>query len=396
MKKINLVLLSLLVLSLPVKAAEKELKFWHFWPESWMQPAIEAFEKENPGVKIAAERLTWADGFNKIITAMAANQAPDVIEVGSTWVAGMSADGGLKTIDPGNLRQRLINWEPAQYKGRFYAVPWTVSTAALYYNKSLMRQVGVSVPKTWSELLKASTAIHGIGEEFYGYGVKTGTYSTWQKFMPFAWSMGSRIINAGQETSGVADPGFIEAVSFYKKLRDVGLYDENTNVRKAFRDGKLGFMIEEPGQVQKFAQEVPDLDFGVMPLPPSRLGKSVHFAGGQMLAITKNAKHVSEAQKLIKFMVRPENTKAITYKITTLFPADKTASKDAFYTKDHPELMVFLSILKTATSPYAHPLWIDIQEEFSEQLERVMYEKETPEDAMRDAKDEIEDLLQEG
>ena len=129
---------------------------------------IEKFEKENPNIKISLERLTWTDGFNKIVTALSANQAPDVIEIGSTWVAGLSLDGGLKPIEPRSLRNKLANWEPAYFKGRYYAVPWTLSTGALFYNKDLLKKAGFKTPpKNWKQLLKQSQAVHKMGKYIY-------------------------------------------------------------------------------------------------------------------------------------------------------------------------------------------------------------------------------------
>ena len=92
--------------------------------------------------------------------------------------------------------------------------------------------------------------------------------------------------------------------------------------------------------------------------------------------------------------MKAENSKAITRRITTLFPADKQGTKDSFYTKEHPELLVFLETLKTATSPQAHPRWIEIQEVFSEQLERVLFGKKVDR-AMKKAEKEILKILNE-
>ena len=100
------------------------------------------------------------------------------------------------------------------------------------------------------------------------------------------------------------------------------------------------------------------------------------------------------AEKFIRFLVKAENSKVITRRITTLFPADKKGTQDDFYTKEHPELLVFLETLKTATSPQAHPRWIDIQEIFTEQLERVLFGKKVDR-AMKKAEKEILEILNE-
>ena len=55
-------------------SAATEIRFWQFWDPEWINPLIEKFEKENPNIKVSLERLTWTDGFNKIVTALSANQ----------------------------------------------------------------------------------------------------------------------------------------------------------------------------------------------------------------------------------------------------------------------------------------------------------------------------------
>ncbi len=372
-----------------------ELKFWQFWSEDWIKPVIEKFEAENPDIRVVLERLTWADGFNKIVTAFAANQAPDVIEVGSTWIAGFSQDGGLKAIEPKDLLRSLSNWEPTYYQGKYYGVPWTLSTGALFYNKDLLAKAGFSAPpKNWDELLKQSKAIQNLSKDIYGYGLKTGAYTTWQKFLPFAWSNGAKLIHSDWKTTGVNSKPFFEAVQFYNLLKQYSLFDENIVVRKQFQSGKLGFMLEEPGQIVRFHKESPSLNFAVTPLPVAPTGKSVNFAGAQVLAITKNTKNQELAEKLIRFLVRPENTKVITERITTLFPSDKKAVHSDFYQKEHPELLVFLETLKTATSPQAHPRWIEIQEILTEQLERILF-GENINKALQTAEKRIQFILNE-
>lgn len=395
MKKVLFSALLIIGLIANISAATKEIKFWQFWNEEWLQDLVVEFETQNPDIKVSIERLTWANGFNKIITALAANQAPDIIEVGSTWIASLSLDGGLMPIEPGKLLDRLANWEPAYFNKKYYAIPWTLSTGALFYNEDLLKKSGFQQPpKNWKELLEQSKAIHELNKDIYGYGLKTGSYTTWQKFLPYAWSNGVRIIKSDWKTTEVNTPAFKEAVSFYANLRNYSIFDENIAVRKHFQNGKVGFMIEEPGQIKKFRKESPNLNFKVIKLPQAPTGKSINFAGAQMLAITKNTKNYSAALKWIKFLTEVKNTKVITKRITTLFPADKNSFNDPFYREENPELLVFLETLKTATSPQAHPRWIDIQEAFSEQLEEVLFGKDVS-SAMMQAEKDIQLILSE-
>ena len=372
----------------------EKIRFWQFWSVEWIQPAIDKFQAENPDYKIEVERLTWDAGFNKIVTAMAADDAPDVLEIGSTWVAGFGSDGGILPLEIGDLQNKLSSWRPALYDGEYYAVPWALSTNALFYNKDLLKKAELNTPPAnWNELLDMSTKIHSLGEDLYGYGLKSGRYTSWQKFLPFAWSNGTQLISDDWKSTDVTKPDFIEALTFYQSLKNVGLFDENVNVRKAFQEGSVGFMIEDPGQIKKFRKDTPDLNFGVIQLPLSPKGKSVNFAGAEMLAIGKNTEHKEMAMKFIEFMTRPENTMLITTKITSLFPAHKDAINTEYYQHVDPEIHVFLKTLETAISPPAHPQWVEIQEIFTEGLEKIMYDKGSPADMMQEVDGKIMEVL---
>lgn len=388
MAKSLLFWLAFLTLASPLEA--KVLHFWQFWPQEWLAPELAKFEAET-GITVQVERLTWGDGLNKILTAMAAGQSPDVMEIGSTWVAGFSS--GLSPLEPGPLASQLNGWDPAAYQGRFYAVPWTLSTNALFVNLDLLEQAKAELPLDWAGLLDAATKVQGLGGQVRGYGVKTGTYTTSQTFLPFVWSKGTRLLKP-QGGTGLLDPAFREALEFYLKLKQVGLFDENPVVRKAFLEGKVGMMLEEPGQVERFKRENPKLRFAVVPLPPpERGGQSIAFGGGQMLAVAKGSASQAEAEQLVRFLVRPEVTAAITSRITTLFPAHKDAAASDFYRNEHPELLVFLQILQQSTAPPSHPRWVEIQEVFSQGLERVMYGLDEPAAALETLQKDIEPLL---
>ena len=212
--------------------------------------------------------------------------------------------------------------------------------------------------------------------------------------MPFAWSNNAKLINPDWKTTGVASKPFYEAITFYKSLLPYSLFDENLVIRKEFQEGRIGFMLDDSGQINKFHKESPELNFGVVPLPAAPTGKSINFAGAEVLAISKNTKNQAAAEKLIRFLVRPDNVTVITERITTLFPADKESLHSDFYQKKHPELLLFVDTLKTATSPPAHPRWVEIQEIFSEQLERILY-GENVEKSLQVAKKKIETVLKE-
>ncbi|MEW5875925.1 MAG: extracellular solute-binding protein, partial [Candidatus Zixiibacteriota bacterium] len=69
----------------------KVIHFWQFWTEprvkAVLDKAIAEFETENPEYKVEVTDLTWNDGHQKIVAAFAGGKAPDLLELGSDWIA---------------------------------------------------------------------------------------------------------------------------------------------------------------------------------------------------------------------------------------------------------------------------------------------------------------------
>src|SRR4030067_979707 len=131
-----------LILSLSCSDMGKEdntINFWQFWSDANTKPVIERlvgeFERENPGIHVKITDLTWANGHEKLVISFAAKAAPDVMELGSDWIAEFAAHGLLAEQESG-LRENYLY--PARWNDGLYAVPWMLDTRILYFNLDLL------------------------------------------------------------------------------------------------------------------------------------------------------------------------------------------------------------------------------------------------------------------
>jgi len=83
-------------------SAETTIEWWQFWTDPGIKPTIESmvqeFEKQNPGIKVKLTDLTWANGHEKLAIAFASGSAPDVVELGSDWIAQFADNGKLADL----------------------------------------------------------------------------------------------------------------------------------------------------------------------------------------------------------------------------------------------------------------------------------------------------------
>lgn len=398
MKK--LVFLFVLVLVLATFAQAKvTLKFWNFWSDKWIGPMIEDFMKENPDIDVQIERLTWSDGFNKIVTAFAAGDTPDVLELGSTWVSQFAADGALKEVNVSDMVDQYNMWDPVIYKGKYYGYPWVLSTRILFYNKELFKKAGLDPelpPRTWDELYDAAKKISALGDDIYGFGIKVGGYTTWQTFLPFAWSNGGKVLSDDWKKSAVDSTEFINALKYVQSLTHFSMIDSNLNVRQAFMQGKVGIILDDIGKINKFKKDAPDLNFGYsLFVRPNKLwSKPIQFGGAEVIVIPANTKYPEAAEKLARYIVSKKGSMAISSKIPTLVPADKSVKDDKFY-KEQPGFDVIIKQLQFTKTPPAHPKWVDIQEVLTQYITEVYNGTINAEEAMKEAASEINDILEE-
>ena len=365
--------------------ASEELVFWNFWDPKFILPVIEQFESANPGVKIRNEQITWGNGLDKIIVAMANGRSPDICELGSTWMGKFMAEGALLDVTDkfADLKPDYLMWEAATRDGRLYGMPWLAGTRVMFYNRALFKNAGFdpdNAPKTWPDLLDAARKIHNPERGVYGFGMNAGEgHILYKKFMPFVWGNGGRILD--ENGSFVFDSQQTrEALDFYLTLKQYSYCEKQDLLDEAFKQGKLGLAISGSWNFARYPIDAPELDFGValMPKPAENRGFSTSFMGGEILVLFKSCKNPDMAAKFIRFMTKVENTMPITREAMVSFPAHKAAYSDPFFRAD-ARLSVFVEQMKTAIHPPVHRLWIDLEKIINTAVEKAMYGASTAE-----------------
>lgn len=386
------------------------LSWWQFWTNPEVKPTIleliQQFEKENPKIKVNLTDLTWSDGHEKIVVAFGSGTAPDVLELGSDWVPEFSYQNVLLdvTFEAEKIKKEFLMWEPATIGNlmdasqKIFGFPWILDTRVLFYNKDLMKKAGLNPdkpPKTWDELLDYCEAVNRLKPDAYGFGANSAErHRLYKKFLPFLWANGGKILSDDLRESEINKSEGVQALEFYKELTQNGMTDTQAMLDEAFKHNKIGFVISGGWLLNNLRKNYPELNFGIclMPKPESDRGTPASFAGGEFLVINKKTKNPFEALELMKFLIRKDNCLKVCQAIGSGFPSARGAELDPYY-RNNPDLSIFHEQLKYALSPPPHPKWVYIEEIIEEAVEVVMYDKKSPQDALDEAKSEIDKLL---
>ncbi len=395
------VLFAVLLVAAVMSFAKTRVVFWQFMMDDALaKEVLVGFSKEFPDIEVEVVQLSWSTGFDKIVTAIAAGAAPDVVELGNTWVASFASQGVLREVQPEDLAKyrNFPGMNSAEYMGKYYGYPWLLGTRAMFYNVDLVMKAGLdpeNPPKTWSELLNAVKKISAL-PGVYGIGLPAGeVYSPWQEWFLLAlWGNGGDVLSKDLKTAVLASDQNRETARFYQELSRYALKSKQKDLGEAFGEGRVGFLVSGAWSIGTLAQSYPNLNYSVCLIPKPDKPKGIHasFLGGEILAIPTQTKNLDAARKLINYLMRPDVSIIITKHYPGVYPADPRASSDPWF-EDNPLHLVFFEQLKTAFPVPPTPAWPKIEDILSNLVDDLIVHYKNVDEVLDYYNKEIQKVL---
>jgi multiple sugar transport system substrate-binding protein len=360
------------------------LKVWAMGEEGKLLPQMtKKFEEQNPGVKVEVQAIPWEVAHNKVLTAVASKNGPDVLQAGTTWVPELAASGTLldmkqyfdkyPELKPENYYEGSV--ETVKYGDQIVGVPWYVDTRVLYYRTDLLKEVGYEQPpKTWNELKDAASKLAKRGKG--KYGIDLSPKDALPVFM-FTWQSGGEILDENGNPK-FNSKEFVDAVKFYNSFFTDGqapaVADQSLDLFQSFKQGIKPMFISGPWMVNLLNKQLPDLKgkWATAVLPANKTNTS--FVGGSNLSIFNFSKNKDAAVKFVAFMSNPKN-QLEWFKISNDLPAHKQAWTDTQLQGD-PILAAFGEQLKNAKSTPLIKSWAAVEKATSEALEKIIVGKQ--------------------
>lgn len=360
------------------------LRVWAMGLEGEALGAIAVdFEAQNPAIPVRVQALPWSAAHEKLLTAFAADNLPDVIALGNTWVPEFAALGALEPLN-GRLSRSGI--EPDRWfdgarrsvtlDGQVLGVPWYVDTRLLFYRKDLLQKAGFDTPaQTWAGWDAQLAALSGARR-----GGKYGLLMPFAEYEPlvaFCLQVDEPILIDSDTRGGFRQPGiraaFAYAASLYQKGYAARLtHSEVTDVYSSFARGDFAFIITGPWNLAEFARRLPAGlrdQWGTAPLPGPE-GAGISSAGGVSLCIPKASKSKDKAFRFIEYLCDPKRQAGF-YRTTSDLPADQSAWPLTGLMRDSRSRTFFDQLNRTRPPPQV-PEWERIANEMVAALERVV------------------------
>ena len=365
------------------------IRFWHFWSEpgqkAVLKELVAEFEKEK-NVKVELTELSWNDGKVKLQAAFNSGAPPDVIELGSDWIAQFSSSGVLLALPgDGNALGRFVSYSvaPAMWQGRTFAYPWTLDTRVIFTNQTLLAKAGWTEPIiTMDQLIRAAELVKESGTD--GGGANgADAHRLYKKILPFMWTYGGDVFDA-QGKPILNSPENIQALSVYAQLARAGFVETQRQLDAAFVQGKIalwnsGSWLSKKIYANKALKAQPIMMPGVHGQP------GVSFAGGEYLAVSASTKNTQHARDLVLFLTKGSTAVRFCAQISEAgFPAEKASFSDSVLIAD-PIKALFARQLQHARMTPVHPRWLDIEAVIEDAVVRVLLGEETPQESMEKA-----------
>ena len=348
---------------------DDSLVFWTFGPEGEaVARLLPDFEQAHPDIRVEVQQLPLSAAHQKLLTAIAGGTAPDMAQLGNTWLPELVA---LHALAP--LQQRVAGsttvaapdyfasiWATNVSDGQLYGIPWYADTRLLFYRSDLLKQAGFAAPpRDWAEWRRMLAALSHPGRKVYGILLPTNEY---EQLLSLALQQPDPLLRDDNRYGNFESAGFRRALAFYVDTFRLQQAPRVTNVEvgnpwEEFGRGTYAFYLSGPWNIGEFRKRLPASEQGewsTAPLPGPD-GPGAGLAGGASLVVFRASKHQREAWTLIEYLSQPQVQRRF-YELTGDLPP-RRSSWDSPLLRDDAQAHAFREQLERVKCTPAVPEW---------------------------------------
>ncbi|MGV0024817.1 ABC transporter substrate-binding protein [Phormidesmis priestleyi] len=363
-----------------------EVEFWtmQLQPQftDYFKQLITTFETQNPGTKIRWVDVPWAEMERKILTAVAAKSAPDVVNLNPNFASQLAARNAWLELDtkvPAEVKQQYFSniWQSSTLDGKSFGLPWYLTTRVAIYNSDLLKQAGLAKPPaTYAELAQTAKQIKD----------KTGKYAFFATLVPedsgevlesFV-QMGVQLVDSQGKAAFNTPPGkaaFQYWVDLYKNglMPKEVLTEGHRHAIDLYQQGQTAILASGAEFLKTIEKNAPSISKVSASAPQITGDTGKKNVAVMNLVIPKDTDQPDAALKFALFVTNDQNQLSFA-KAANVLPSTIKASEDRYFTDIPADAtpadkarMVSASQLKTAE--VLIPAMKDVKE-----LQKVIYQ----------------------
>ena len=338
---------------------------------------------------VQINRVSWSKAYSELVRSFKNNEAPDVFQLGTTWINTFAHLGYLAPKPEFVSRKAITDWlhQRCCYRENTVAVPWNIAVKALLVHKKNFEKMDISL----SDLKNRDyfySICHRIKENRivnsnFPFGVtfplKTNK-TTLHIFTAWLFATGGTFPDLKKKPIPekiLRSPDCINNFrSIIKLLKTTAQKKEYTKfkkhmyeVYKEFEQGKQLFYLGD-WQLRSQNEDWEERPYSILPIPAPE-GENIHNkGGGSVLCVSSTSSSPNLSWELVK-KITSDKYLDLWMEITGRLPAFQTN----MWNKRFDEKMVqkaYENILKSNGYP-CHPLWGKIEDVLNEGITNYIW-----------------------
>ena len=375
----------------------KEIVFWSTDKKAFGE-LTEEFYKQT-GIKVVGTYMGgYDDMVNKVMAGIRSNNLPDVAQLGQRHGISQMYDSKALLPTANYINKDIVNdilpafWKRFTYKGEKVVLPFQNSMPAIYYNKTLFEQAGVTPPTTFEELQDVAEKVKKATGKA-GFNMREDT----------PWYINALVYNSGKEFMGEKStfnqPEIKEIFGSFKKMAETGVMPkaQHKTAQEDFTNGEVGMLMASVASYKKITELVGNkFELGVAMFPKVKT-MDIPMGGNGLGIFNTTPEKVKAAAMFVEFMLEKERIANNTLK-TGYIPVRQSAIETAAYKKylEDPNRKIIHEQLVYLGGRSVHPADSAAWNEIQKILEKVEVDSNVNiDEALKEADKKIQKYIDE-
>lgn len=284
---------------------------------------FQKFMEENPGVKISY--TTQGSDYEQLMKArMASNDLPDIFATHGWSVARYSEYLRPLNDQPWfGIVEEAFKRNIENADGQIFVLPLNMDQGGLMYNKTLLAELGIEIPKTWDEFMAACQLAKDKG--YTGVFIAGKDSRQPANLMDIAATTFLASCEDKGYTAQLADGSFdwnnwTPVSQLLMDLKAKGYLNvdcvtcDPVDAAPRMAENNILFLMSSSPDLIGQAQEInPEAQYGMAPIPALNDSYEPAFCGGEREAygIWKDTENEALCLALLNYLAKPENVKIV-------------------------------------------------------------------------------------
>lgn len=343
----------------------------------------------------------------QLLTRVGGGDAPDVAAIDQIWLGDFIEGGTLMSLndvadDVGFDDYHDAFAEPARHDGHVYGIPIGTDVRGMYWNKRMFEDAGLdpdAPPETWSDLFDMASTVQDPPDQYgLAYFVVAGRWTV------NLFAAGGRILSDdGTEPRFHEAPG-VEAAKFvddlyntYDVAQPEPAYQNGAGLAREFLDGTHAIDVVEGSWLDYFWRNLGNDNeamveqFGFAPTPHPDGGEPATMSGGFVWTAFESTAHPRIVEDFMRIVGGRE------FKERLMLETGGIPTRASLM--DVPEIWDQLLygetirelLDRTRLRPVSN--WAPTAEVLDPALQRIAFDRQEPETALRQAAEEVRSEL---